>query len=188
MGTIRKLKCSEQGPRTAVALLEYLRCNLCISIFECRKSPSFIGLDRDTVGTEQCVVRGLRHVHFAPPAETQPPLILTAHYSHPLRARVAMASPLMVTRNGTGTDALNSDNAFGPASLTRDFDFTLTLEQSILSILPSALLILVGTIRLIQLFPRTSRTSPSIGHTLKTVSIGLLYCSAAVHTGIWEPG
>ncbi|KAE8152270.1 putative multidrug resistance protein [Aspergillus avenaceus] len=51
-----------------------------------------------------------------------------------------------------------SDSSFGPGSCSRDFDFTLTFEQSILSILPSALLILVAPVRLFQLFGKHSET------------------------------
>lgn len=48
-------------------------------------------------------------------------------------------------------DADPLENSFGPVSSTRDFDFTLTFEQSILSILPSSVL-LVGRLRLLYLF------------------------------------
>ncbi|KAH7413379.1 ABC transporter family protein [Cadophora sp. MPI-SDFR-AT-0126] len=63
-----------------------------------------------------------------------------------------------------------SDDAFGPASHTRDFDFTLTFEQSILTILPSVMFICAGSLRLVQLFRRTPRTLPNYGHTLKTIA------------------
>ena len=45
-----------------------------------------------------------------------------------------------------------SESAFGPVSSTREFDFTLTFEQSILSIIPSTLVLLIGPIRLLYLF------------------------------------
>lgn len=52
----------------------------------------------------------------------------------------------------------HSDDTFGPVSCTRPFDFTLTFEQSILSILFSAIMLLVTPPRLFQLSKRKSRT------------------------------
>ncbi|KAL1966963.1 hypothetical protein VTN77DRAFT_3707 [Rasamsonia byssochlamydoides] len=67
-----------------------------------------------------------------------------------------------------------SDNAFGPASCTRDFDFTLTFEQSILSILPSALLLLITPLRLFQLSRRRSKTVPHRNYALKPLALVIL--------------
>lgn len=44
------------------------------------------------------------------------------------------------------------DNGLGPVSCLRDSDFTLTFEQSILSILPACLFLLLAPIRLVQLW------------------------------------
>ncbi|KAE8421986.1 hypothetical protein BDV36DRAFT_291799 [Aspergillus pseudocaelatus] len=63
-----------------------------------------------------------------------------------------------------------SDTAFGPVSCSRSFDFTLTFEQSILSILPSAFLILASPLRLTYLVQRRPRTVKSKWRLLKIVS------------------
>ncbi|KAK0112722.1 hypothetical protein ONS95_014458 [Cadophora gregata] len=72
--------------------------------------------------------------------------------------------------NGSFPAAHAGDDAFGPASSTRDFDFTLTFEQSILTVLPSVLFIGAASFRLAQLFRRNSRTLPHYRHTLKTIT------------------
>ncbi|XHG07806.1 hypothetical protein AWENTII_010938 [Aspergillus wentii] len=59
-----------------------------------------------------------------------------------------------------------SDNTFGPTSHSRQFDFTLTFEQSILSIIPSAVLLLVGPLRLLYLSRCQSKTSSEHKHYL----------------------
>ncbi|KAE8381911.1 putative multidrug resistance protein [Aspergillus bertholletiae] len=63
-----------------------------------------------------------------------------------------------------------SDKAFGPVSCLRPFDFTLTFEQSILSILPSALLILASPLRLMYLLQRRPRTVNSKWTVLKVAA------------------
>ena len=68
----------------------------------------------------------------------------------------------------------SSDNSFGPASSTRDFDFTLTFEQSILSILPSTLLLLATPLRLFHLSQKHPKTLPHRNRALKTVSAYIL--------------
>lgn len=71
--------------------------------------------------------------------------------------------------SGSFIGGLAGDHDFGPASSTRDFDSTLTFEESILTILPSAVFITAGFLRKLQLYRRASRTLPHYGHTLKTV-------------------
>lgn len=46
-----------------------------------------------------------------------------------------------------------NDDSFGPGVIgcNREFDFTLSFEESILSIAPSAILLLLGPIRILQL-------------------------------------
>ena len=90
-----------------------------------------------------------------------------------LLTRKRVLEPLFpaVMANESLPGAHASDDAFGPSSSTRDFDFTLTFEQSILTILPSVVLISAGSLRLVLLFRRTSHTLPYYGHTLKTVQI-----------------
>lgn len=51
------------------------------------------------------------------------------------------------------------DNRFGP-KLPGVFDFTLLFEQSILSLLPTALFILVTPLRVAPLLRRASRVQP----------------------------
>jgi hypothetical protein len=65
-----------------------------------------------------------------------------------------------------------SDEAFGPASCARDFDFTLTFEQGIPSILPSTVLILLTPVRLIYLLRRRSRTVSHRNNVPKLVCPG----------------
>lgn len=55
--------------------------------------------------------------------------------------------------NGTSVCSSHPDDVFGPvvAECARAFDFTLLFEESILSILPSAILILLSPVRLLSL-------------------------------------
>ncbi|KAF7589460.1 hypothetical protein BBP40_004258 [Aspergillus hancockii] len=67
-----------------------------------------------------------------------------------------------------------SENAIGPASRSREYDFTLTFEQSILSILPSAILLFAGLVRLFYLFQRHSKTlSRRRKHLLKLIAASI---------------
>ncbi|KAH8423784.1 uncharacterized protein LDX57_001542 [Aspergillus melleus] len=52
-----------------------------------------------------------------------------------------------------------SDQMFGPSSRLREFDFTLTFEQIILSIIPSVIFLMAALPRLFYLFHRASRTT-----------------------------
>lgn len=51
-----------------------------------------------------------------------------------------------------------SENTFGPASCYREFDFTLTFEQAVLSIIPSAVLLLITPLRLLYLSTKPPTT------------------------------
>lgn len=63
------------------------------------------------------------------------------------------------------------DDVFGPAvdECARTFDFTLLFEETILSILPSAVFLILGTIRIATLFTRKSRVGGVILRTIKLV-------------------
>lgn len=69
-----------------------------------------------------------------------------------------MAAPTLFPHAGC-----HNDDTFGPASCTRPFDFTLTFEQSILSMLPAAILLLATPPRLFHLSKRKSRTAKYLG-------------------------
>lgn len=72
--------------------------------------------------------------------------------------------------NGSSICPQHPDDVFGPvvAECARAFDFTLLFEESILSILPSAILILLAPVRLLAL-----RKRPRIvgGSTLQLVKL-----------------
>jgi hypothetical protein len=65
--------------------------------------------------------------------------------------------------------AENTENAFGPVSHLRPFDFTLTFEQAILSIIPSAILLLAGPFRLLHLSRCQRKTRSEHDYFLKLV-------------------
>lgn len=62
-----------------------------------------------------------------------------------------------------------SDTSFGPTSCARSFDFTLTFEQSILSILPSCLLLLASLPRISQLSRQQPKTESQTRLVFKVV-------------------
>ncbi|CAG8909081.1 unnamed protein product [Penicillium egyptiacum] len=62
-----------------------------------------------------------------------------------------------------------SDNAFGPVSHLRPFDFTINFEQAILSIIPSTILLLAGPPRLLHLSRCERKTRSEHGCFLKLV-------------------
>jgi ATP-binding cassette subfamily C (CFTR/MRP) protein 1 len=75
------------------------------------------------------------------------------------------------------TSAICGDDTFGPAigncesgAVRGDFDFTLLFEQSVLSILPSALLLLVVPWRSLQLASQSRKVRKHSSHGLKIVS------------------
>ncbi|KAJ5213416.1 ABC transporter integral membrane type 1 [Penicillium cf. viridicatum] len=59
------------------------------------------------------------------------------------------------------------ENAFGPVSHRRSFDFTITFEQAILSIIPSTFLLLAGLPRLLHLSRRQRKTRSGHDYFLK---------------------
>lgn len=61
------------------------------------------------------------------------------------------------------------ENAFGPVSHRRPFDFTITFEQAILSIIPSTFLLLAGLPRLLHLSRRQRKTRSGHNYFLKLV-------------------
>ncbi|KAL2005902.1 hypothetical protein VTN00DRAFT_10395 [Thermoascus crustaceus] len=72
--------------------------------------------------------------------------------------------------------AARTDNVFGPAvSCPTTFDFTLLFEQSILSIGPSTLFLLLVPLQLLRLYRTSIKTVPNIAYWIKlTVAIALL--------------
>jgi hypothetical protein len=58
----------------------------------------------------------------------------------------------------------SSDTSFGPAveGFNRNFDFTVTFEESILSIVPSVLLILVAPVRILLLKDQRRRVGEGL--------------------------
>ena len=63
------------------------------------------------------------------------------------------------------------DNTLGPVVLKqcRAFDFTLLFEQTLLSLVPSLILILLAAVRLFHVFRRSVKTLPSLLHGSKMV-------------------
>lgn len=71
--------------------------------------------------------------------------------------------------NSTAPWADTSDNVFGPVSRLRAFDFTITFEQAILSIIPSTILLLAGPPRLFHLSRCQRKTRSKHDYVLKLV-------------------
>jgi ATP-binding cassette subfamily C (CFTR/MRP) protein 1 len=72
---------------------------------------------------------------------------------------------------------LAADNAFGPAipsACRSGFDFTLMFEQSILSILPSALLLLLTPVRLYALYGESVKTVRDLRYGTKAAAVAML--------------
>ncbi|KAK8001740.1 ABC transporter [Apiospora marii] len=79
------------------------------------------------------------------------------------------------------------DDVFGPAvdECARTFDFTLLFEETILSILPSAVFLILGAIRLATLFTRKSRVGGVILRTVKLLVIGVLLAFSVALLALW---
>ncbi|KAJ5435683.1 ABC transporter integral membrane type 1 [Penicillium cf. griseofulvum] len=75
--------------------------------------------------------------------------------------------------NSTASWADTSENAFGPASHLRPFDFTMTFEQAILSIIPSTILLLAAPARLLHLSRCQRKTRPEHDYFLKLVAASI---------------
>ncbi|KAK8047506.1 P-loop containing nucleoside triphosphate hydrolase protein [Apiospora saccharicola] len=82
------------------------------------------------------------------------------------------------------------DDAFGPAvdNCARTFDFTLLFEETILSILPSAIFLILGAIRVATLFTRKSRVGGVILRTVKLLVIGALLAFSVALLALWAVG
>ncbi|KAK6833489.1 hypothetical protein PG987_008183 [Apiospora arundinis] len=82
------------------------------------------------------------------------------------------------------------DDVFGPAvaECARTFDFTFLFEETILSILPSAVFLILGTIRIVTLFTRKSRVGGVILRSIKLLIIGILLVFSVVLLALWAVG
>jgi ATP-binding cassette, subfamily C (CFTR/MRP), member 1 len=95
-----------------------------------------------------------------------------------------------------GCDGYYSDNQFGPAvsGCRRPLDFTLLFEETILSILPACILLLLAPVRLWHLFKASTKTTRSPVLAMKEVSqvpcqreipLMLLKTSTAILMTLW---
>ncbi|KAL3422989.1 hypothetical protein PVAG01_04736 [Phlyctema vagabunda] len=77
--------------------------------------------------------------------------------------------------NNTAVCATNDDNSFGPQveGCIRSFDFTLTFENLILSVLPSAVFILIAPVRIFTLYKRQRKVAGRRFQTSKLLTIAL---------------
>jgi ATP-binding cassette subfamily C (CFTR/MRP) protein 1 len=73
---------------------------------------------------------------------------------------------------GTASCLPTADDVFGPvvSGCRQNFDFTLLFEQSILTLVPAALLLLVAPLRLLQLYKASVKTRPASVGQIKLVS------------------
>ncbi|MCJ1286054.1 hypothetical protein MMC26_005396 [Xylographa opegraphella] len=80
-----------------------------------------------------------------------------------------------------------ADNVFGPqaASCRQAFDFTLLFEQSILSVGPSAILLLLLPVRAVLLYQQGPKTLPNRLHTAKLASISVFGCLQVTLLVLW---
>jgi ATP-binding cassette subfamily C (CFTR/MRP) protein 1 len=82
-----------------------------------------------------------------------------------------------MANNATFYSCLAADNAFGPAisrACRSGFDFTLMFEQSMLSILPSALLLLLTPLRLYALYGENVKTVCDLRYRTKAATVAVL--------------
>ena len=107
---------------------------------------------------------------FRPPL----PLLLPRHRSSSSTASTHSAmSTQFLLDTGPASCPPTADDVFGPviSGCRQNFDFTLLFEQSILSLLPATLLLLVAPLRLLQLYKASVKTrSASVGQ-IKLVSL-----------------
>ncbi|KAE8130892.1 putative multidrug resistance protein [Aspergillus pseudotamarii] len=91
----------------------------------------------------------------------------------------------------SGGDALPvcpaTDNTFGPVVLScrRTFDFTLLFEQAILSIIPSALLLVSALLRIYKLRNQTPKAVLDPYCHIKTIISALSACAQLTVLGLW---
>ncbi|KAJ9485611.1 hypothetical protein VN97_g7741 [Penicillium thymicola] len=79
-----------------------------------------------------------------------------------------------------------SENAFGPVSQLRPFDFTLTFEHAILSIIPSTFLQLAGPPRLLHLFRCQRKTRSGHDYFLKLVAASINFALQLSLLVLWS--
>jgi len=86
----------------------------------------------------------------------------------------------MVTIMESNCTTIN-DNSFGPAvqGCRHNFDFTLIFEQSILSIVPAALLLIFAPPRVARLLRSGTKTFPSRLRSTKAVSLMVIVIELA---------
>lgn len=72
--------------------------------------------------------------------------------------------------NSSASRALHSNQSFGPVEEDRyDFDFSLVFQESVLSIVPSVLLLVIAPFRLLALSERRKRIGGRLFRSLKLV-------------------
>ncbi|KAJ5992424.1 ABC transporter integral membrane type 1 [Penicillium sp. IBT 35674x] len=81
---------------------------------------------------------------------------------------------------------ITSENAFGPVSHLRPFDFTITFEQAILSIIPSTMLLLAGPIRLLHLSRRQRKTRFKHDYSLKLIAASINFALQLSLLVLWS--
>lgn len=88
---------------------------------------------------------------------------------HSLGSRTPVCSP-------------RADDAFGPFidGCRQNFDFTLLFEQSILTIVPSIVLLILTPLRLLQLYRSNAKTLPNRIYTAKLVRLFYYALSSAL--------
>ncbi|KAJ6139789.1 ABC transporter integral membrane type 1 [Penicillium samsonianum] len=79
-----------------------------------------------------------------------------------------------------------SENSFGPVSHLRPFDFTITFEQAILSIIPSAILLLAGPLRLFHLSRCQRKTRSEHDYFLKLVAASINFALQLCLLVLWS--
>ncbi|CAG8181274.1 unnamed protein product [Penicillium nalgiovense] len=82
--------------------------------------------------------------------------------------------------------AENTENAFGPVSHLRPFDFTITFEQAILSIIPSVILLLAGPPRLLHLSRRQRKTRSEHDYSFKLVAASINFALQLSLLVLWS--
>ncbi|CAI7670419.1 unnamed protein product [Penicillium palitans] len=88
--------------------------------------------------------------------------------------------------NSTAPWADTSDNAFGPVSRLRAFDFTITFEQAILSIIPSTILLLAGPPRLLHISRCQRKTRSKHDYVLKLVAASINFALQLSLLVLWS--
>ncbi|KAJ5401745.1 ABC transporter integral membrane type 1 [Penicillium crustosum] len=79
-----------------------------------------------------------------------------------------------------------SENAFGPVSHLRPFDFTITFEQAILSIIPSTFLLLAGPTRILHLSRCQRKTRSGHDYFLKLAAASINFALQLSLLVLWS--